>query len=63
METIDQKVQLVLEKELKELNQAQREVNEVVKQIAAFDNQHESGFRLSPKDTIGKNMVYNTTLK
>lgn len=62
METIDKKLTFVLKKEYKKLSTAEKNIYAQIVLVGSFDDVSiNNSYTISPKDTIGKTIRYNTT--
>lgn len=63
METIDQKVTTVIKKELKKNVSQEKNLNNIVFESNPLFDSIQPEYTILPKDTIGKNIYFNTERK
>ncbi len=60
MKTIDKILEKVIEKEITKLPNSETDILIIVKKLEALSGSINPGYTIPPKDTIGKNIYFNT---
>ena len=60
MKTIDEKVKETICKEFQKLSSEDKKLNRIIQELDMANDSHMPDYKISPKDTIGKNIFFNT---